>query len=915
MVCEARTPTLTNTCPYCRLPAWGTAVTAGQARVGGLLGMQVQHLQRVGLEVAQLIVNNSGEVFTLLQGSALLQVRKLAIENRMDLILRCSPATAPVEWRRRLVPYHLDCSHIADVQGVCPTDALDLLTTFSSYQTAPAGLREIYQVHPVFVAKWRPERAGTLWELYTHNRHMVAYEHAALFMWWAAMPEHIYQFCLGTKLHMVNLKTDGGQLGTLLELCRQQATAGGGITGEEAFLWLRKYKNLYGRERKTCDTHLEEERYHPNYSRRTLGLTPCRVSRGEYLHLFTHHARRVARRLVNRVMARKIDSVREWWGRRINTLASGSSSNRHLVDRYKSLDAEITRSDRPNKKAIAEILDDQYIWRVLRTVPHMVARRSTKNEPGLKQRALYAVDDEAVIISAYASHNMEKAMDFGGMCPLQRPADVVKWWRAGQKMAPGEVWLSADYTDFNKEHSANELYLLNLAVAEAWCTQAPDTVATRGKIAASLWVAKAQKNRYVKTEDQRLMRVFSALFSGSRDTARDNTLLHCIYHNMVQSWLQAHYPEWGHVHNAFMCGDDEDVKLSDPIAAAYYYMAMITMGWHANDAKQMCGREHHEFLQKFPHPTRGCVGPIASMIAALCSGQWYVKPGLQQDNALTSMSDQLWELVVRGADMSFIYPLSIDLFNDYMQVKDNVGNKKKLEWWAFRRKEVTIPSEYVTANWNKADSTAALWGNVGGAEHDGQDDRPGIFFYVQSARALPHRGSAAWCKRWFPLFEKHGATDLFPQYVLNMKANSYGSLYHTAVQKRKKQWLLDQWPTRRTETQKCYSTIAQRVHEHKKLVSEYNTKYANLLDILRTEGDRAVPETLPQRLAQAGADMHMFSLLGGERNHVLCAELGLLARRKQPLRSWLQVHQSLRSAHSLLDPALRSYLNSTGPSI
>ncbi len=871
-------------------------------------------LVSMGFAKNTLLVNSVGELFVYVNADLLKAARLLELEAMYEMLARVSPATLPVEARRLMVPYSLDCSHLARTGEVAPPDAYERLTTFSSYTPAPPGLREIYQVSPVFVAKWRADRVETLWTLYCSNSGMCAYEHAALFLWWSAIPEELYVKMLRTQLHRVRLAEDGGELSELLELCRQQAAAWAGDLGEAGFLWLRKYKSLYGRRKAACDLELENARYLPHYSIRKWEDNAGASTRTAYLHHFVQHARRVARRLINRVQARRTEDLGTWWSKRINYVAGGSTSNRHLVDNYKTADERLKGADRPNKKAIMELLPEDYLLRVLSSKPRMVARRSTKNEPGLKQRALYAVDDEAVMVSAYASQNIEKAMNFGGMCPLQRPADVVAWWKDGQFAKAGEVWLSADYTDFNKEHSATELYLLNLAISAAWRSEAPDSLATRQKRWATLWVAFAQKNRYVKDEQQNIHRVFSALFSGSRDTARDNTLLHLIYHNMIVEWLNQNAAGWGEVVKAYMCGDDEDVKMSDPVAAAYYYAAMKHLGWHANDSKQMCGRMHHEFLQKFPHAEKGCVGPVSSMIAALCSGQWYVKPGLQQDNAVTSISEQLWELVVRGADLRLVYLLGIDLLNDYMQVRGQ-GCKKKLEWWTYRFGSPAVPDEYVTATWNKGSPTAALWGigKIKDATH--LEAPPGVFFYAQSAPGLPCRGSSAWCKRWYKVFVEHGRAEKFPLYVHNIKANSYGSLFHKHIQEKKKRWLYEEWPERKSITADMYATVDQRVHEHKYYNSLFRTQTVRLLQILRNEGGRAVPETLAQKLARVGADTHMYELLGGKNNHALTAQLGLLSMKRNPPRNWIETNPHLQGVYMQLDPALRSYLTTTGPSL
>lgn len=902
-------------------------------------------LSLAGFRPQHLYVNGNGEIFVFTTPLMLLHAQMLDADLQENLIMRAVPAVASVEYRRQQLPYFLDCTFLASAEPVVPDDALDRMTEFDLYPKAPPGLRDIYQVHPVFVVKLDPSRVNTLWAIYKINSTMVDYEYAAIFLWWVLLPHELYQFFLDTRLHLVHYAEQGGLLSELFEVCRQQAACCKCDIGAQAFFWLRKYKNLFGRRKGVCDVAQEEERYKPYYSYRRLSNIGIYPDRKTYLYSFMKHVRRVTDAIVVQMRTAQLDDLETWWKKRVNNLASGSSSNRHLLDEYILKDERIRSSDRPNKKAVCEVYDDNYIQRLLCQMPHMIARRSTKNEPGLKQRALYAVDDNAVIVSAFASMSIEKNMSIMGMAPLQRPVDVLKWWKDGQQQKKGEIWLSADYTDFNKEHSQIELEILNLSFARSWLLKYPVAKVARQKSFCAMWLAEAQRCRFVKDENGNIQRVFSALFSGSRDTARDNTILHQVYHNMVLEWLDVNLKGWGSVVSAHMCGDDEDVLFSDHLAAAMYYQAIKSIGWHTNDSKQMCGVEHHEFLQKMPHTVKGCLAPISSMIAALCSGQWYTQPGLQQDSATAAISDQIWELIVRGGEARKLYHLAVDILNDYMQVRrakevvqnkahgdsqddaksttglcNNNGNsttimeKKKLEWWKYRLGGAQIPNVYLEKASIIPNNTTFLW--LGTKEKgDGtlEANAPKPFFYVQYSPKLPHRASQAWCDRWRKTFEEYGKLKMFPNYVLSMKANSFGSLYHTYWQDLKRNWLWDKWPERTTQTEQalakvtgvenfvyeCHSSLLKNNHEIKLLLLKQSTRVQH--------------RTIQQQLASRGADSIMFELLGGEKNLDLMNKLGIVKTSKERMLSWLDLKPHLFRAHTLLDPALRSFLTTAGP--
>lgn len=877
------------------------------------LQREIEALKKMGIDTTALMINKNGELFAFVRDTILNEIRQQTRKVATCMLYRVIPGVVPAEDRRELLPYKLDCSTICEHEDIkIPIDAEQVLTEFGSYLPAPPGFREIYQVHPVFVAKLGRERIGTLWQLRTVNRRMVDYELAALFLWWVMLPKNLYDYFIDTKLHLVDLQSQLSPLGELLEFSRQQAACCGCDIGVAAFYWIRRYKALAGRRIEQCDVAQEMRRYHPSYNYRRWGTANGVFTRKAYLQVFQEEVNKLADKTIANMRTARLDSMSQWWEKRLNSIASGSSSNRHILDNYTRGDSRIKSSDRPNKKAVIEAIPNDYFGQILGGRPHMIARRSTKHEPGLKQRALYAVDDEAVIVSAFASQNMEKHLNFGGMCPLQRPIDVLDWWKAGRKRRNRQIWLSADFTDFNKEHSTVELSLLNMALARAWLTHYPIERVAREKALACMWVAKAQWVRFVKDEEGKLHRVFSALFSGSRDTARDNTMLHQVYHNMIIRWLEENRPGWGSVIRAYMCGDDEDVIFSDSVAAAYYYFALTHLSWHANDSKQMCGYNSHEFLQKFPHPVQGCVAPIASMLAALCSGQWYTTPGLQQDNALAALSDQLWELVVRGADIEKTYLLGIDLLNDYMQVRGkDTTTKYKLEWWTYRFGKQQWPSAYLERALIQANNTTALWYYPGARKSNAEP--PKLFYHIQSTKALPHNASNSWCKRWYKLFMRYSDLDNYKRYVLATKAASYGSLYHSHLQDLKRDWLMERWPRRSTMTQDCYTTVQRKVEHHLHIVKQLEQHAELIQSLLEKQSSRVAVETTPQKLARVGADALMYELLGGEKNVELNHELRLHEGRRQTRHSWVEVYPQLSEVYLLVDPALRSFLTCTGP--
>lgn len=858
-----------------------------------------------------MVVDSNGLRYVLISPKKLRSLENIEEDVRMQLLARVSMAAVPSEWRASKLLYKFDCTDISQLVNI-EKDVQEELMQFTAYKEAPPGLRDIFQVHPITVLRAAKGRLETLYVVKKVNPHMYSYELAALFIWWALLPDDIYQHFLEAKLHMVNLAEHHKELAQKLEIVRQQGTACGCGVGSRMFQFLRKFMNLRGRGIGEADLDEEKARAHPFYSYRTLrNPSTGNYSRKYYLHRVKHHLRVIISAVINKMVKNGVESMEEFWQSRHMNTPSGSSSNRHVLDKYAVMEPKITKKDRPNKKSVFEALPDHYIYLILGTLPRAIARQSTKHEPGFKQRALYASDDESTVIASYASHRFEKNMSMQGMCPLQRPVDVKNWWLVSENTYRPSVWLSTDFSDFNKEHSAEELELVNLVCAEEWLANFSIDKNCYAKAVCAMWVSKSIRNRIIKYSDGTEVRSLGALWSGTRDTARDNTLLHYVYHNIICDFVEQFDDEWVRPSNVHMCGDDEDVVFSSALDACLYYEALKHLGWHANDKKQLCGYRLHEFLQKMPDKMAGCIGPLSSMVAALASGQWYTTPGYQQDTAVNALSTQLWEFVVRGADMERLYVLACEVVNAYMKLPsfENI-EAKKLEWWKYRLALCNVPVHY-TMQYNKDVNAAGMLWYYPGIQS--VDTNVQSFYESQEVVALPSHASNAWARRWYHKFVKYGVIDEYPRYVRELVAASYGPYYHTHLQKSKLKWLHDQFQNRVSDWSDRLATVDARVKYHYELYSRFRKEYEEILYCLKAEALVKEPLTLEEKLARKNMDPLCFQLLGGTDNQELCIEMELYKERHTSQVSWADILKEDAVLAMFIDPALRSFIRTTGP--
>jgi len=410
---------------------------------------------------------------------------------------------------------------------------------------------------------------------------------------------------------------------------------------------MRKVASPLGRSLSGADTEQEAARAHPAYSRRT-GIW----SRQEYLRRIAAALGRLATEVIESLYAAGGTNTLDMYWKKRSTLVPGGSSNlrRGMQDTLAGIPG-IDRAPRPNKKAVWEHLPAADVQQWLLHEPISVARFSTKPEPGLKQRALYAQDDVSAWYAAFVSEGIERHMNVGGMCPSQRPYDVAQWHAAdkGQPASGNPIWMSLDYTNFNKEHSNIELMLCDIAFGKAFLKKAAQ-VGHQGfleKGLLSLMLARSRHRSYVRGDESVSGYSMSGLWSGHRNTARDNTMLHAAYQQIVLSALrdmQIIRPI-----RTFMCGDDEDTLLDSLLDAQLYAWGHMMLGWHLNPAKQMIGTVRHEFLQWLA-AGRSISKPLASMVATLVMGNWYKSKVLEVASLPAAAADQAIALAARGAD-------------------------------------------------------------------------------------------------------------------------------------------------------------------------------------------------------------------------------------------------------------------------
>jgi len=367
---------------------------------------------------------------------------------------------------------------------------------------------------------------------------------------------------------------------------------------------------------------------------------------------------------------------RRWWNTPRGTTSFGGEAKRILKERgLPELDLQL----RPIKPTVMEMRTLKDMAQLLRGKPRAVARGSTKPEPGLKRRALLALDDTGAFVAGYASDGIEGSTKIGGMVLQQSPADVAEWVSFDNG---DSVWrVSNDYTNFNILHSLRSLQLVDLHMAHEWET-VPDKWA-RDKERAHRWVAESYNHAWMTTPAGDCP-VTCGLWSGHRNTARDNTVLHLVYLRCIQSVMHELFGTAGLTRKERICGDDESLAYVEWGPAACHTLVADGLGFLSQVSKGLLSRKHDEFLQLMRIPGNVPKYPVANTILTFCSGNWYKDPVRNLSTTVKDISDHAWDMVLGGLPLEVGQKVARQVLNYLMQVKDSQGSLIELEWASMR---------------------------------------------------------------------------------------------------------------------------------------------------------------------------------------------------------------------------------------
>lgn len=770
--------------------------------------------------------------------------------------LRCGIAVAPprvsAERPKRLAHVNPElCAHRFS-RGDVPRGSypLTLTTTFTVLGRAPQP--------------WEQECMGA-------NLGYAEWSIAAFILGVNCLEPDIIQYIVTNMMHWVPLKDWNKEFKTWSTAVRRCPKLVG-VQDNLAGYHLRKLFNVCIRTKDDADWNTEKYN-RTDGTRVHFACDGLKLSRQRWRVLLNPILRRLTDDVVaTTILAEKLPTMEEWWNSRWGWAPSGSTSRRHLIAQAASVDTRLGPQARPGKKTIVETLPDDFPETILAGRAGDVARASTKNEPGEKNRALYAHMDEAFYIASYASLHVEKFMNTGGMVGKQTPADVARWLAASNQMLGGEVWASLDYADFNQGHETIDMFSLDINFARAWKRRASSHPSCARRAQCSIWIALSHLRRFVTWEPGVTSRIFGGLWSGHRNTARDNTILHKAYAEVAFAQLREFLPHATRSFEAY-CGDDEDVKHGSFTSALLYYLIHDLNGHALGPAKQMAGSTH-EFLQRIAVPGQHTIRPLFAMLAQTASGNWYKDNFTWYGNAVGSVSDNCWELHVRGMPIRWARRLAAETLNAMMRVPTAEG-WHKLEWWAMRNGSRGHP----------------LWAGLSGDVME----QPALTAKLPPALGVPTRATDAWIRK-LERYAPGASQAQWDTYRKELAADSYGKVLTEARLEAQRRETLESWPPR-------YSIIPEA--EFGRSAPSPPPFQQVLAELTAQPGDRR-PASIDEIASRFGMDARFLQLAGGFKEVLPRLPPEMAARYEEPCQVRL-----VDWRYYAADPAITSWATNT----
>jgi len=355
----------------------------------------------------------------------------------------------------------------------------------------------------------------------------------------------------------------------------------------------------------------------------------------------------------------QVDDVSEWWARRFDWVVSGAAGRRGTPALSKSLGL----GGRANKRTVLarQLAQPPHDGSCAKQARQHAVGHTKKNEPGGKLRAIYGVELDHYLATAFVCEGFEKRVLASiSEVGLKPEASERRLLELTQFAKQGGWICSFDYSDFNAQHTVETLRAFQLERAAWWRRQPGPGCAQRAEVGEML--AEQELTTTIERPDtHEVMTVRKGLLSGRRDTSLINTVLNRVYADMITDEAEA---ALGARPTYFACnGDDTILGFWSYEDARRWRETALRLGFEASRLKSFIHKAEGEFLRKW-YTSEGPRGSVARAIGNMVCGNWDRTGGdAARAGLLDETAAQIAELVERGVPAEVGLRLGADLVN------------------------------------------------------------------------------------------------------------------------------------------------------------------------------------------------------------------------------------------------------------
>jgi len=402
-----------------------------------------------------------------------------------------------------------------------------------------------------------------------------------------------------------------------------------------------------------------------------------------YKHMFKKEIKNMFNEAIKKKDTPRYVNIYDFWNQRFEIIAPGSTHYKDYInDKIKNNNTNI-KYDKfmINKRAFFNEITLDELIKEIKIKKSLYVKESTKLEVGKTGRSIMAVDDITYIIATFAMGDYDYI--FNNFDDMSITNDCKAYMNIIKKieLSKQEWFLSYDYNDFNNQHNLYELIYIAKAFKDRlkelhYCNDSKEYFLNKYIEIMNNIIFKAQAGFKYKAR--------SGLLSGTRFTTRDNTILNHIYMKLADKITQKIMEEKNLDYEKndirFLMGDDCIESAKTRSQCVIKTLVLNSMGLTGKIKKQIITKNRCEFLRIIIDKENHILQTnLNRAIAGFVSGNWQSKIDINILNRITSIIDEHWLMIRRGAIEERMNIITDCIINDCLRYENSEGKRVNID--------------------------------------------------------------------------------------------------------------------------------------------------------------------------------------------------------------------------------------------